>query len=113
VDPTNFSTMKIIEICDILEIVSSKYILTRVIFGVSATCACASIQHANQLQLVQLHYINLKYINIKTESTAVGIRRADYATPLYPQKLALTTPTSGGRSIGIVLSRTKATEFFY
>jgi hypothetical protein len=30
---------------------------------------------------------------------------------LYPQKLALTTPTSGGRSVGIVPSRTKATEF--
>jgi hypothetical protein len=30
---------------------------------------------------------------------------------LYPQKLALTSPTSGGRSIGIVPSRTKATEF--
>jgi hypothetical protein len=32
------------------------------------------------------------------------------ATPLYPQKLALTSPTSGGRSVGIVSSRTKATE---
>jgi hypothetical protein len=30
---------------------------------------------------------------------------------LYPQKLALTSPTSGGRSVGIVRSRTKATEF--
>jgi hypothetical protein len=30
---------------------------------------------------------------------------------LYPQKLALTSPTSGGRRIGIVRSRTKATEF--
>jgi hypothetical protein len=28
----------------------------------------------------------------------------------YPQKLTLTSPTSGGRSIGIVLSRTKAME---
>jgi hypothetical protein len=33
-------------------------------------------------------------------------------TPLYPQKLALTSPTSGGRSVGIVRSRTQATEFF-
>jgi hypothetical protein len=31
---------------------------------------------------------------------------------LYPQKLALTSPTSGGRSVGIVRSRTKVTEFF-
>jgi hypothetical protein len=32
-------------------------------------------------------------------------------TPLYPQKLAVTSPTGGGRSVGIVRSRTKATEF--
>jgi hypothetical protein len=32
-------------------------------------------------------------------------------TSLYPQKLALTSPTGGGRSVGIVLSRTKAMEF--
>jgi len=34
-------------------------------------------------------------------------------TPLYPQKLALTSPTGGGRSVGIVRVRTKATEFIY
>ena len=39
------------------------------------------------------------------------IRCADHVTPLYPQKLALTSPTGGGRSVGIVRSRTKATEF--
>jgi hypothetical protein len=32
---------------------------------------------------------------------------------LFPQKLTLTSPTSGGRSVGIVRSRTKATEFSY
>ena len=31
--------------------------------------------------------------------------------PLYPQKLALTSPTGGGRSVGIVRVRIKATEF--
>jgi hypothetical protein len=31
---------------------------------------------------------------------------------LYPQKLALTSPTSGGRSVGTVRSRTQAMEFF-
>jgi hypothetical protein len=31
----------------------------------------------------------------------------------YPQKLALTSLTSGGRSVGIVRSRTEATEFFF
>jgi hypothetical protein len=39
------------------------------------------------------------------------MRRAHYATPFYPQKLTLTSPTSGGRSIGIVRSRNQATEF--
>jgi hypothetical protein len=47
----------------------------------------------------------------KAENTAVGIRHADHVAPLYPQKLALTSPTSGGRSVGIVRSRTEATEF--
>ena len=42
----------------------------------------------------------------------MGIRCADHVTPLSPQKLALTSPTGGGRSVGIVRSRTKATEFF-
>ena len=41
----------------------------------------------------------------------MGIRCADHVTPLYPQKLALTSPTGGGRSVCIVHSRTKATEF--
>jgi hypothetical protein len=31
---------------------------------------------------------------------------------LYPQKSELTSSTSGGRSVGIVRSRTEATEFF-
>jgi len=47
----------------------------------------------------------------KTEiKTAVGNRCADHVTPLYPQKLALTSPTGGGHSVGIVRLRTKATE---
>jgi hypothetical protein len=32
---------------------------------------------------------------------------------LYPQKLVLNSPTSGGRSVGIVRSRTQATEFSF
>jgi hypothetical protein len=43
-----------------------------------------------------------------------GLEKRDYcrrgSAPLYLQKLALTSPTSGGRSVGIVRSRTKATE---
>jgi len=33
-------------------------------------------------------------------------------TPLYPQKLALTSPTGGGRSVGMVRSRTKSHGVF-
>ena len=47
----------------------------------------------------------------KQRLTAVGTRCADHVTPLYPQKLALALPTGGGRSVGIVRVRTKATEF--
>jgi len=43
----------------------------------------------------------------------VGTRCADHVTPLYPQKLALTSPTGGGRSVGIVRVRTKAMEWAY
>jgi hypothetical protein len=42
---------------------------------------------------------------------AVGIRRDDSATTFHPQKLAVTSQTSGDRSVGTVRSRTKATEF--
>jgi hypothetical protein len=45
------------------------------------------------------------------ENTTVGIRHSDYTTPFYPQKLAPTSPTSGGRSVGIVRSRTQVTKF--
>ena len=43
----------------------------------------------------------------------MGTRCANHVTPLYPQKLALTSPTGGGRSVGIVRVRTKATEFSF
>jgi hypothetical protein len=46
----------------------------------------------------------------RTKITAVRISRADYARPLYPRNLALTSPTSGGRSVGIVRSRAKGHE---
>ena len=47
----------------------------------------------------------------KQRLTAVGTRCADHVTPLCQLKLALTSPTGGGRSVGIVRVRTKATEF--
>ena len=42
---------------------------------------------------------------------AVGTRCADHVTPLYPQKLALTSPTGGSRTVSIVRVWTKAMEF--
>ena len=49
----------------------------------------------------------------KQRLTAVGTRCADHVTPLYQKKLALTSPTGSGRSVGIVRMWTKATEFMY
>jgi hypothetical protein len=49
----------------------------------------------------------------KTENTAVGIRHADHATLFIRKKLAITSPTSGGRSVGIVRSRTQTMEFIF
>jgi hypothetical protein len=49
---------------------------------------------------------------LKIREYAVGIRQADHVAALYPQKLALSSQTSGGRSVGIVDLRTKTTELF-
>jgi hypothetical protein len=43
---------------------------------------------------------------------AVGIRHADHVAPSIRKKLALTSLTSGGRSVGIVRLRTEAMVFF-
>jgi hypothetical protein len=43
--------------------------------------------------------------------TAVGNRWPDHATPSTRERLALTSPTSGGRSVGIVRLQTTAMEF--
>jgi hypothetical protein len=49
------------------------------------------------------------------ENTTVEIRCADHATPSIRKKnkLAVTSPASGGRSVGIVRSGTEATEFIF
>jgi hypothetical protein len=49
--------------------------------------------------------------DLETENTADGIRHADHVGPLYPHKLTLTSPTSDGRSIGVVPSQAQAMEF--
>jgi hypothetical protein len=48
----------------------------------------------------------------ETRLTAMGVRCAEHATS-SPQMLALTSPTSGGRSFGIACLQTKATEFSF
>jgi hypothetical protein len=49
----------------------------------------------------------------KSRLTAVVIHCAYHATPSIHKKLALTSPTGGGHSVGVVLLRAKATEFFF
>jgi hypothetical protein len=49
----------------------------------------------------------------KTELTTGGIHCADHVTPSIRKKLALTSPTSGGRSVGIVRLRTKGHGVFF
>jgi hypothetical protein len=60
---------------------------------------------------------NLGYVFL---SSGLEIREYDHRDPsrwprgtLYPQKLSLTSPTSGGRSVGILRSRTQAMEFSF
>jgi hypothetical protein len=53
----------------------------------------------------------LIYYGLEIDNTTVGIRPADHVASSIPKTLALTLPTSGGRSVGIVRSRTQATEF--
>jgi hypothetical protein len=50
---------------------------------------------------------------LKTENTAVGIRQADHVAPSIRKKMAITSPKSGGRSVGIVRSRTQTMEFSF
>ena len=70
-------------------------------------------RNAGRIHSVMIDNSNFEMVEEfqKQRLTAVGTRRANHVTPLYPQKLALTSPTDGGRSVGIVRSRTKATEF--
>jgi hypothetical protein len=47
----------------------------------------------------------------KPRLTAMGDPLRRPRDTLYPQKLALTSPTCGGRPVGTVRLRTEATEF--
>jgi hypothetical protein len=49
----------------------------------------------------------------QTETNGRGNPLRCSSDTLYPQKLALTSPTSGGRSVGIVRLRTKSHGVFF
>jgi hypothetical protein len=79
----------------------------------SATGGKFQVESCHRPDLLSANLIQFLYNDssgLENEITEVGIRRADHATPLYPQKLALISSTRCGRSVGIVRSRTKATE---
>jgi hypothetical protein len=59
-----------------------------------------------------LEWKSSSFVPRKPRLTAGGYPLRWPRDTFYPQKLALTSQTSGGRSIGIVCLRTKATEFF-
>jgi hypothetical protein len=65
---------------------------------------------SNQQTNIFIHLIKSsdfsEYVNENTYGCC-----ADHVTPSIRKKLALTSLTSGGRLVGIVRSRTKATEF--
>jgi hypothetical protein len=59
---------------------------------------------------------------LERKSSSSGLESREYGRrdpsrwprgTLYPQKLKLTSPTSGGRSVGILRSRRQATEFSF
>jgi hypothetical protein len=66
--------------------------------------------HEVSLILTNFISVNVECPIYKSENTAVEIRHAEHMAPLSA-KLALTSLTSVGRSVGIVLSQTQATEF--
>jgi hypothetical protein len=62
--------------------------------------------------IIQVSFVFIEeFYEYKTDLLSFSLMRCtDHVTPLYPQKLALTSPTSGGRSVGIVRSWTKSME---
>jgi hypothetical protein len=74
------------------------------------------------LELGPLSLVSTTEELLERKSSGSGLERREYGRKdpsrcsrgtLYPQKFALTSPTSGGRSVGIVRSRTLAMEFLF
>jgi hypothetical protein len=103
--------LTLIFLCQIHQEISSGMTANKRTWKVTSTELCEILYTDSQEMLLLSSIVASCYFAVyKTENTAVRIRCADHETPLYPQKLALTSPTSGGRSVGIVCLRTKATE---
>jgi hypothetical protein len=72
------------------------------------------------LERVPLSLVSKTEELLGRKSSGSGLQNREYGREdplrwprdtLYPQELALTSPTCGGRSVGIVCLRTKDTEF--
>jgi hypothetical protein len=89
----------------------------RVRFSALSNCLRSSGSGTGPLSLVST---TEELLGRKTSDFGLQDREYDRRNPLrwprgtlYPQKLALTSPTRGGGSVGIVRSRTQTTEFSF
>jgi hypothetical protein len=63
-------------------------------------------------QIIYRSFVTASVTYMNRKLGAPGLENQVKRDTLYPQKLALTSPTSGGRSVGIVRLLTKAMDFF-
>jgi hypothetical protein len=88
------------------------YLMTVCSIQIRLFCECLK-QHIHVV-LVCIPFVFPSSPVKKTKITAVGDPpRWPRATPLSAKNLALTSPTSGGRLVGIVYSQTQTTEFSF
>jgi hypothetical protein len=66
-----------------------------------------------QSSCLQIHRSRVRFLALPDFLRSSGSGTGSTHDTLYPQKLALISPTNGGRSVGIVRLRTKATEIFF
>jgi hypothetical protein len=63
------------------------------------------------MQFRQCFFVLVFKASLESKESAVGIHHADHMAPSNVQKLSLTSPTGGGRSVIIIRSQAQATEF--
>jgi hypothetical protein len=64
-----------------------------------------------EIELRKIRRGNMNWTGLESREYGRGNSSRWPRGTLYPQNVALTSPTSGGRSVGIVRSRTQPTEF--